>query len=153
MVHEIVRYTALLKAAGRQINLDRPNKSAGVPHSIGLCAAVHRLGDAALCRHPISRVPCDRGATAAELRDVCGLGLQWIGQRRPGSRSHRRKAVPQVERPHSRRPRSAVPDPKPTSTVPISLPLSCRSDSNLGTRWRPAAEGTHRRVALTAIDA
>jgi len=51
--------------------------------------------------------------------------LLRVGQRRAGARSHRRRADPQVERPDSRRPRSAVNDPQQPDGLRESAPRSC----------------------------
>ena len=50
---------------------------------------------------------------------------QRVGQRQQGERSHRRKADAQVERPDSRRPRSAVADPMLNFRSSGSTPESC----------------------------
>jgi Putative transposase len=67
-----------------------------------------RVDRAAALRRPIYRALCPGR----------------VGQRRSVARSHRRNADPQVERPDSRRPRSAVADPQPTSNSRIWLPQS-----------------------------
>ena len=55
---------------------------------------------------------CARSTLAVTALFSSG-GLLRVGQRRSGARSHRRRTAAQVERPDSRRSRSAVADPKP----------------------------------------
>jgi hypothetical protein len=78
--------------------------------------------------------------TTASGRSERGtVGRQWVGQRQLGARSHRRKADHQVEPPDSRRPRSAVVDPKQKFCRPISAPERSHSPLYMSGNRQPAA--------------
>ena len=57
-------------------------------------------------------------------------GQLRVGQRQLGERSNRRKADPQIERPDSGRPRSAVIDPKGALEIRFAMLQSCRSTAD-----------------------
>ena len=89
-----------------------------------------------------------RAAATAALPAL--VSQRWpplrVSQRQQGERFHRRKADPKVERPDSRRPRSAVADPKPSDRSAISPPPSRRSSSRTD-----RAAGAIRKQLLTRL--
>lgn len=67
-----------------------------------------------------------RPSTAGDV--AAAQDNDWVGLRRSGTRSHRRKAGPQVERSDSRHPRSAVADPnRPDALLQSGRPAGHRS--------------------------
>jgi len=101
------------------------------------CPRGHRRKGQLARRRPISA-----RTTAAVPRVQACECLIWVEQRRSGVRSHRRKADPQVERPDSRRPRSAVVDLSATYAAQQSSLRSYRSYTRRGPRRRSRNSGT-----------
>ena len=106
-------------------------------------------------RHGSKQVPWPVGARVS-LRCTAGIGVATlaaplrVGQRQQGKRSHRRRADRQLERPDSRRPRSAVADPyQPVGLLPEAARRSDRPPSSSASTKRSfVATGTRQQPVL-----